>query len=268
MSEKAVFLDIDGTIITGDQEGPFPDDIRGIETARLAGHRFFICTGRGFGHTPEPLRDAPWIDGIVAGGGVHVILDGRTLYQKSAPVKALCEISALFLAKGKQCTFQGDKAVFGINKNGKIPILSGDDFAKKYSDAHIAMMTVDKTIDGETRAALERYFSIYPQIPHFDCLVKGEGKAKGMKILLDAAGIRREDSVAIGDSANDLDMIRYAGIGIAVGNACDELKAAADWISAPCGEGGIVRALEHLGLVPAAGHGGPFTGPQGNITLP
>jgi hydroxymethylpyrimidine pyrophosphatase-like HAD family hydrolase len=70
-----------------------------------------------------------------------------------------------------------------------------------------------------------------------------------MRILLDAAGIRREDSVAIGDSANDLDMIRYAGAGIAVGNACDELKAAADWVSAPCGEGGIVRALEYLRLI-------------------
>jgi hydroxymethylpyrimidine pyrophosphatase-like HAD family hydrolase len=249
MSEKAaVFLDIDGTIITDNQEGPFPDDIRGIEKARLAGHRFFICTGRSLAHTPEPLREAPWIDGIVAGGGVHVILDGRTLYQKSVPVEALCEISALFLANGKQCTFQGDKVVFGINKKGKIPILNRDDFALKYSDAHIAMMTVDKTIDGEDRAVLERYFSIYPQIPHFDCLIKGEGKAKGMQVLLNAAGIRRENSVAIGDSANDLDMIRYAGTGIAVGNACDELKAAADWVSVPCGQGGIVRALEHLGL--------------------
>jgi hydroxymethylpyrimidine pyrophosphatase-like HAD family hydrolase len=245
----AVFLDIDGTIITS-ESGPFPDDIQGIETARLAGHRFFICTGRGFAHIPAELREASWVDGIVAGGGVHVILDGKTLYHKSAPVRALCEISALFLANGKRCTFQGEKATYCINRSDYVEITGKDDFAVTYPDANISMMTVDKTIDRETRAFLETFFDIYPQIPHYDCFIKGETKSGGMQILLDAAGIRREDSVAIGDSANDLDMIRYAGIGIAVGNACDELKAAADWVSAPCGEGGIVRALEHLGLIP------------------
>jgi hydroxymethylpyrimidine pyrophosphatase-like HAD family hydrolase len=245
----AVFLDIDGTIITS-ESGPFRDDIGGIESARDAGHRFFICTGRGFGHIPAELREAPWVDGIVAGGGVHVVLDGKILYQKSAPVEALCEISALFLANGKRCTFQGEKATYCINRSDYVRITGKDDFAATYPDANISMMTVDKTIDEETRSFLETFFDIYPQIPHYDCFIKGETKSKGMQILLDTAGIRREDSVAIGDSANDLDMIRYAGIGIAVGNACGELKAAADWISAPCGEGGIVRALEHLGLIP------------------
>jgi hydroxymethylpyrimidine pyrophosphatase-like HAD family hydrolase len=250
MSEKAaVFLDIDGTIITGAREGPFPDDIRGIEEARIAGHRFFICTGRGFAHTPEPLREAPWIDGIVAGGGVHVVLDGRTLYQKSVAVEALCRISALFLANGKRCTFQGDKATYCINRSDYVRITGKDDFAVIYPDANISMMTVDKTIDKKTRSFLETFFDIYPQIPHNDCFIKGESKSRGMQIILDELGLKRKDSVAIGDSANDLDMIHYAGIGIAVGNACDELKAVADWVSAPCGEGGVVRALEHLGLI-------------------
>jgi hydroxymethylpyrimidine pyrophosphatase-like HAD family hydrolase len=182
------------------------------------------------------------------------------LYQKSVDAEMLCEISARFLANGKQCTFQGDAAVFGINKGRsflpdwaaederKIAVMRSDDFSAKYPDAHIAMMTVDKTIDDDTRAFLERTFDIYPQIPHFDAFIKGEGKAKGMKIALEALGLAREDSVAIGDSANDLDMIAYAGTGIAVGNACSELKAAAGWVSAPCGQGGIARALDYLKL--------------------
>jgi hydroxymethylpyrimidine pyrophosphatase-like HAD family hydrolase len=119
-----------------------------------------------------------------------------------------------------------------------------------YPDANISMMTVDKTIDKEARSFLETFFDIYPQIPHYDCFIKGESKSRGMQIVLDELGLEREYCVAIGDSANDLDMIRYAGIGIAVGNACDELKAASDWVSAPCGEGGIVRALERLRLIP------------------
>jgi hydroxymethylpyrimidine pyrophosphatase-like HAD family hydrolase len=188
------------------------------------------------------------------------VLDGKTLYQKSVDVETLCEISVRFLANGKQCTFQGDTALFGINKGSsfrpdwaaederRIALTRSGDFVTKYPDAHIAMMTVDKTIDNDTRDFLERIFDIYPQIPHFDAFIKGEGKAKGMRIALEALGLAREDSVAIGDSANDLDMITYAGAGIAVGNACGELKAAARWVSAPCGQGGITRALEYLKL--------------------
>jgi hydroxymethylpyrimidine pyrophosphatase-like HAD family hydrolase len=65
-----------------------------------------------------------------------------------------------------------------------------------------------------------------------------------MEIVLNEAGIPRENSVAIGDSPNDLDMIRYAALGIAVGNARDELKAEADVVvAAACGEGAVAEAF-------------------------
>ncbi|MDR1505994.1 MAG: Cof-type HAD-IIB family hydrolase [Treponema sp.] len=244
---KAIFLDIDGTIITKDG-GPFDDDINGIEKARRAGHAFFICTGRGFANIPPKVRDVPCFDGSVAGGGVYVRLGEKVLYRKSAPVDVLCGVSALFLENGKHCTFQGERATYCVNRSGYIEITEKDDFAGKYPDADISMMTVDKTIDGKTRLFLERFFDLYDQIPHYDCFLKGESKSGGMRTVLDALSLTREDCVAIGDSENDLDMVSFAGTGIAVGNACDRLKAAADWVSAPCGKGGIVRALEHLGL--------------------
>jgi Cof subfamily protein (haloacid dehalogenase superfamily) len=260
---KAVFLDIDGTIMNGEKGGPFANDIEAVERARRKGHCFLLCTGRGYGHIPPSVRDAPWVDGVVSGGGAHVITGGKDLYRKTVPVQTLCEISALFLALGKQCTFQGGRALYGINKNfasvnvlpessvvlgSKIPIHAGNDFEVKYPGADIEMMTIDKTIDEAARKTLERHFDLYSQIPHFDALIKGENKAKGMDIALSALGISLENSVAIGDSDNDLDMIRHAGTGIAVGNACAALKEAADWISAPCGEGGVARALEYLGM--------------------
>jgi hydroxymethylpyrimidine pyrophosphatase-like HAD family hydrolase len=261
MAQWAVFLDIDGTLVDGDLRGPFDDDVESITQARRNGHRVLLCTGRGYGHIPRKLREAPWLDGVVAGGGAYVLVNGRVVYQKTADIAALCRISARFLENGKRCTFQGDTAVFGINKENKprpdwsslderkIAITSPDDFMLKYPDAHIAMMTVDKSIDAATQELLERFFTIYPQIPHFDAFLRGEGKAKGMNAALSALGIAREYSAAIGDSANDLDMIREAGMGIATGNASAELKAEAAWISAPCGSGAVARALEYLGLV-------------------
>ena len=223
-----------------------------------------LCTGRGYGNIPLSVKDAPWVDGVVSGGGVHVVIGGKDLYRKTVPVQTLCEISALFLTLGKQCTFQGGRALFGINKNfapvnvppenfpvsgSKISIHAGNDFEVKYPGADIEMMTIDKTIDEAARKTLERYFDLYSQVLHFDALIKGENKAKGMDVALSALGICLENSVAIGDSDNDLDMVRHAGTGIAVGNACAALKEAADWVSAPCGEGGVARALEYLEMV-------------------
>lgn len=249
MANRTVFLDIDGTLTSVEGEGPFADDIAGIEKSCQRGIKFFLCTGRSLANIPPELAEASWVEGIVAAGGAHVILKGKTLCHNWVPVPVLCEIADLFLAKGKRCSFRGDKLIFAVNQNGnKVVIQSGDDFVKKYPDARVSMLVADLTMGNEERTLLEQYFDIYPQEIHFDCFIKGNGKAKGMQLILDRLSLDRKDSVAIGDSANDLDIFSCAGKSIAVGNACDELKAKASWISAPAGEGGVVKALEYLGF--------------------
>ena len=263
MAEHSVFLDIDGTLIADDYSGPFEDDITGIEKARQKGTKFFLCTGRSMAQIPVVLLQAPWKDGIVAAGGAHVILDGKTLYHNWIPVPVLCEIAGLFLEKNKKCCFRGDKNIYAVNyggvtgsaaaycaaaNGGKLPVTAARDFAEKYADARVSMLTADHSIGNEERSFLGKYFDIYHQIPHIDCFIKGEGKARGMQLILDALSLEKRYSVAIGDSSNDMDIIRYAGTGIAVANACRELKEEAAWISAPVGQGAVVKALEYLGL--------------------
>ena len=259
MAVYSVFLDIDDTLISMEKGGPFPDDIAAIMYAWQRGTKFFICTGRSLVQIHPALMQAPWRDGIVAGGGAHVIMGEKTIYQNWIPVPVLCEISGVFLEAGLECNFRADKYIYSINQNnqntGKLPITSKNDFMEKYLFAKVSMLTVDLKIGKKERSFLEQHFDIYPQIPHFDCFIKGEGKAKGMKMILDNLGLDARYSVAIGDSANDIDIFDEAGTGIAVGNACRELKEKASWISAPVGEGAIVRALEHLGLCRAANKG-------------
>ena len=61
-------------------------------------------------------------------------------------------------------------------------------------------------------------------------------------------GVPVENSVAIGDSENDLDMFRHAGWSVAMGNASPAVQSQADWVTAPAGQGGIARALAHIGI--------------------
>ena len=70
-----------------------------------------------------------------------------------------------------------------------------------------------------------------------------------MERYLKAVGIAREDSIAVGDGPNDLQMMEYAGIGIAMGNAREEVKERADMVTSSIDDDGIYRAFETLGLL-------------------
>jgi Cof subfamily protein (haloacid dehalogenase superfamily) len=252
---KAVFLDIDGTLLTS-QAGPFAEDIEGMEAARRGGHRVFLSTGRSLAVIPPELREAPYIDGIIAGAGAHVILQGRTIYHTWIPEEILCAVCALYLSNGKDCAFEGETELYEIGWKAKHnvknfqfrTIRESDDFIRKYPGAVVSKLSVGGPTTAEEAAFLGEYFHVYSQGAHSDCIIKGEGKAKGMQIILDAIGMNREDTIAIGDSSNDMDMIRFAGLGIAMGNACDELKAAAGAVTGNCGEGGVAQALDRYVL--------------------
>ncbi len=74
-------------------------------------------------------------------------------------------------------------------------------------------------------------------------------KATGMRLFLDYIGVNPADSIAIGDGPNDLQMMDFAGIGVAMGNACAEVKARADMVTDSVSEDGICHAFEKIGLL-------------------
>ena len=82
-----------------------------------------------------------------------------------------------------------------------------------------------------------------------DIIAGGGGKMAGIKRYLEITGIKREEIIAFGDAENDLDMIRYAGIGVAMGNGSEAVKAVADFVTADIDDDGIEKALKHYDLI-------------------
>lgn len=82
-----------------------------------------------------------------------------------------------------------------------------------------------------------------------DIVEKESSKAEGLKRLCDYFGLSMKDTIAFGDSMNDYEIIQKAGIGVAMGNSVDTLKAAADYVTTNIGENGIWNACVHLGLI-------------------
>jgi Cof subfamily protein (haloacid dehalogenase superfamily) len=250
LSVKAIFLDIDGTLLSRGQ-GPFASDVAMIEVARAAGHRVFLNTGRSFANIPLILRNAPYIDGIVAGGGAHVLLNGETIYHSWVQAETLTATCAYYLRDQKWCVFEGETNIYGINDfkpdmymQAVKDIASADDFLSLYKGELISKLTIEDAPTPAERAALEGYFKLNVFDDYFEAIIKNESKQRGMEIMLKAVGISREDSVGMGDSPNDIDMIRFAGISVAMGNACDELKQLAAHTTADCEHGGVGAAIQ------------------------
>jgi Cof subfamily protein (haloacid dehalogenase superfamily) len=246
---KALFLDIDGTLIDGG-DGPFPDDIAAIDAARKAGHKVFLATGRSMGSLTPALREAPWVDGVIAGCGTTVTLAGKVLYRNSIPRALLSEICEMYLKSGKWCVFEGEAKVFAIGRcplfdYGEEPVAIGtkDFFDHNFPDETMTKITMQGFLDARERAVFEKACSIYEFSLYSEAIVTGETKLGGMDKALAALGLSRADAVAVGDSENDLEIVSAAGVGVAMGNAVPALKSAARFITRDVGKGGVAEAV-------------------------
>ena len=82
-----------------------------------------------------------------------------------------------------------------------------------------------------------------------DVIEKGFSKAEGLKRLLQHYNVDPADTVAFGDSLNDLELLKECALGIAMGNGREELKKAADYVTDPIGEDGVWNACVRFGLI-------------------
>ena len=78
-----------------------------------------------------------------------------------------------------------------------------------------------------------------------DITARDTDKGKGLRAVMAWKGLKREETMAFGDGGNDIPIIREAGIGVAMGNANESLKAVADYVTSSVEEDGISQALKH-----------------------
>ena len=96
------------------------------------------------------------------------------------------------------------------------------------------------TVEPKVKAAMGRDFSVYRSEPYFlEIMPKGIDKAQSLARLLEVLGLEREQMIACGDGYNDLTMIKYAGLGVAMENAVLPVRQAADYITASNNHDGV-----------------------------
>ena len=104
-------------------------------------------------------------------------------------------------------------------------------------------------VEPKVKAVLGKNFSVYRSEPYFlEILPKGVDKAQSLARLLESLNLKKEEMIACGDGYNDLSMIEFAGLGVAMENAVLPVRNAADYITLSNNEDGIAHVVEKFML--------------------
>ncbi|MBR4721272.1 MAG: HAD family phosphatase [Clostridia bacterium] len=252
MNDKfAVFIDIDGTL--ADESGINPKNAEAILKARELGHYVFINTGRAKSWIYPELLSYISFDGIISGMGTLIEIGGKTIFEKLIDRDFVYEAAKRFL-NTENCFFiSGVEHGFILNplpffeKWHFNTIDNPDDFKGKYKNEKIQKIEMfGRNISEDDKQFLASHLDVYEHSVYIEASPKDCSKAKAIDTVLDYLGIDKRNSIAIGDSINDIEMLKSTGISVAVGNAIDEVKEIADFISTPCRDGGVGYAIEEL----------------------
>lgn len=259
MTKKYLFFDIDGTLAAGGYEETYiPESTtRALEKLREAGHFLCIATGRSHGMA-QAFMDTFDIRNMVSDGGNGLTLDGELVDIEPLPkelVEKLCE----------ECDEKGIPwgLVVGDMPRRVCPDSGFVDFTQ---DLYMATDIVPGTKPADYEKIFKVNLACYAptedsietlkELPwarfHDDYLfVEPTDKAKGIKRMMDHLGADYKDVIVFGDASNDLSMFLDEWTCVAMGNACDELKAKADYITTDVDDDGIWNACLALSLFEA-----------------
>ncbi|KQR81075.1 hypothetical protein ASF98_16955 [Arthrobacter sp. Leaf337] len=271
---RAVFLDVDGTYA---DYGVVPEGhMRAVQAARKAGHRIFLCTGRPVSMLPKSILAAGF-DGLVASAGAYAEVAGTVLMDRRFPadlaartVRALDAHDAVYILEAQEALHVPPAALerlqvildahFEQAPGG--PVGSSDILRAVRSTSNGADVPFSKVSVFDSPVAMERLVeeiggaiavvanSVADEGRHAgELFQRGISKADGVAAVIAHLGIAREDTIAAGDGANDLEMIAFAGVGIAIEGSLPELVALADLTAAPPRQEGLVAAFAELGLI-------------------
>lgn len=255
--KKLIFFDIDGTLLDHDKIIPI-NTVNAISELKAAGHYVAIATGR----APfmfEDIRNSLSIQSFVSFNGQYVVLDDETIYKNPLNKPTLRELH-------KESTIAGHPLVFMDHSTMKASFENHADIHESLGSLHFKHPEVDPYYYEENEIFQTLlfcketdeapYVSSYKDL-HFirwhkvstDVLPSGGSKAKGIEIMMNRLGVDRNNVIAFGDGLNDLEMLEFAGVGVAMGNGVQKAKDVADIVTKPVDEDGISHGLELLKLI-------------------
>ncbi len=254
---KAVFFDLDGTLLSH-TTSQIPQSTReALAVLRRRGIRVCLATGRSIQELDRLIGDTLRFD-------CHITLNGQLgldekrqeFFSAPIPEEALAQMLAAFRSH--------EFPIVLVQREGMVTNYTDPLIERTQAEISSPVPPIGAYPGGEVyqfvaygseellRSLAHRYPGCKLTRWHpngADIISISGGKVAGIREYLRRSGLTPEQIMAIGDGENDMDMLRFAGIGVAMGNAGPAVKASADYVTGHIDEGGLAQALAHFGLI-------------------
>lgn len=259
---KAVFFDIDGTLISFNTHKVPESTKEALNKLREKGIKLFLATGR------SPM----WLDmikemvefefdGYVMINGQYCIIDDEKVHSVKIPLESLEKLVPYIEENKISCEFVELDHMYINHVNHRVeelreylgntaPASPVESLDRIYENdvyqlcAYIRENEEEEFLNHLPGCSAVRWNPLFA-----DIIPSKGGKDKGIEKILKKLGIKREECMAFGDGGNDITMLKYVGLGVAMGNAGDDVKEAADYVTENVDNDGIKLALEKFDVL-------------------
>ncbi|PQC52341.1 Cof-type HAD-IIB family hydrolase [Enterococcus faecalis] len=271
---KLVAIDLDGTLLNSQKEISLRNK-QALMAAKQAGVKVVICTGRPLAAIGPYLEELGLQDegdySITFNGGLVQKNDTGAIIEKTLmPLEAIHELYQLATTLNMPFDVLSDEVVMQLPSSPNYPsiysslnkLLTFESYKLEeltpnriYNKVVVAIdeAYLNERIKEIPASFYERFEIIKTRNNLLEFMPKGITKAYGISLLAKDLGIRAEEIMTLGDEENDLPMIEYAGLGVAMANAIPLVKEAADVVTDTNDQDGVAKAVEKYILTPLEG---------------
>lgn len=268
MNYKIIVLDLDGTLTNRNKEIT-PRTRQVLMEAQERGKIVMLASGRPT-YGVMPLARELCLEqygGYILSFNGGIIMNcktGETVFSRQLPIGANSTIADLAAEHGVSILTYEGKKIIASNQDcpytqlesriNHLKICQVENFKDYVTFAVPKFLMTDDgdylaLVEPKVKAVLGKNFSVYRSEPFFlEILPKGIDKAKSLERLLHTLGLSKNEMIACGDGYNDLTMIQYAGLGVAMGNGVLPVRKAADYITLSNEEDGVAHVVEKFML--------------------
>lgn len=257
---KALFFDIDGTLVSFNTHVIPQSTVSALREAKARGIRVYISTGRPVAFINNLDQISDLIDGyITTTGALCIVGDERFGCHSISPANVDVIIGSA-RRWGKSAIVVGAEHVGVVNDSAELTQLFREGLNLDYDFCPLAdvlrepILQISPFFDAREEAeVMGRLTGCVSSRwhPAFTDITNAEAdKGKALVAMAQHEGFEISETMAFGDGGNDLPIIRQAGIGVAMGNARDNVRAAADYVTTSVDDDGVRNALRHFGLIP------------------
>lgn len=260
---KIAFFDIDGTLIASNgKKHIMPESTKiALRKFRANGNLAFICSGRPIRFILQEFGENMF-DGYISANGTYIVYDGKCILNKAIDKITLGKFLKSFDQLQIKSSFIGPYNGYSFNmEREQIEDYNSQFKGEPYlienwnvEDVNANILDIFYRDDNHLKACKDWFgnsliFNTHGEHMSADVSFKEFDKADGIKYIAKFLDIPMEDTFAFGDGYNDITMFKTVNTGIAMGNAVQELKNIASYITDDIFEDGIYKAMIRYGLI-------------------